>query len=44
VEGRRSIAAIVVIGLVLTIAGGLVAGMVYAHVIGRTTSEPPTPR
>jgi hypothetical protein len=41
VQGRRSIAAIVGIGLVLLIAGGLVAGMIFAHIAGRTTAEPP---
>jgi len=42
VRGGRSIAAIVVIGLVLLIAGGLAAVMIFAHIAGRTTAEPPT--
>jgi hypothetical protein len=31
----------VVLGLVLLVAAALVAAMVFAHVVGRTTAEPP---
>jgi hypothetical protein len=41
VHGGRSIATIVVLALVLLIVGGLVAVMIFAHVAGRTTVEPP---
>jgi hypothetical protein len=41
VNGRRSIAATVILALVLLVAGALGAGIVAAHVAGRTTAEPP---
>ena len=40
-NGGRSIAATVILALVLLVAGGLVAGIIYAHVAGRTTAERP---
>jgi hypothetical protein len=36
-----SLTARIILGLVLLVAGALGAGIVYAHVAGRTTSEPP---
>ena len=40
-NGGRSIAATVILALVLLVTGGLVAGIIYAHVAGRTTAERP---
>jgi hypothetical protein len=37
----RSIAAIVLLAIVLLVAGFLIAVMIFAHVVGRTTSIPP---
>jgi hypothetical protein len=37
----RSITALVLLGIVLLVAGFLVAVMIFAHVVGRTTSIPP---
>lgn len=37
----RSITAIVLLGIVLLVAGFLVAVMIFAHVVGRTTAIPP---
>jgi hypothetical protein len=36
VNRGRSVAAVVLLGLVLVIAGGLVAVIVLAHIVGRT--------
>ena len=40
-NGARSIVATVILVLVLLVAGGLGAGIIYAHIAGRTTAEPP---
>ncbi len=40
-NGARSIVAAVILILVVLVAGGLGAGIVYAHIAGRTTAEPP---
>ena len=40
----RSIGAIAVLGIVMLVAGGLVAIMAFAHVAGRTTVERPEGR
>jgi hypothetical protein len=40
-DGRRRIGLTAAIVLVLLIAGGLVGIMIFAHIVGRTTSEPP---
>lgn len=37
----RSITAIVLLAIVLLVAGFLVGVMIFAHVVGRTTSIPP---
>jgi hypothetical protein len=37
----RSIGAKVILALVLLAAGGFAAVVVFAHVFGRTTAEPP---
>lgn len=39
--GGRSIAATVILALVLVVGGGLAAGIIFAHVAGRTTAERP---
>lgn len=39
----RSIAAIALLAVVLLIGGFLVGVMIFAHVVGRTTSIPPRP-
>jgi hypothetical protein len=36
VNRGRSVAAVVLLGLVLVVAGGLVAVIVLAHIVGRT--------
>jgi hypothetical protein len=41
VHSGRSIGAIVVLGLVLLVAGGLAAVIIFAHLAGRTTAERP---
>jgi hypothetical protein len=41
VRSGRSITAIVLLGTVLLVAGFLVGVMIFAHVVGRTTSIPP---
>jgi hypothetical protein len=41
VRSGRSIAGLVLLGIVLLIAGFLVAVMIFAHIVGRTTSIPP---
>jgi hypothetical protein len=41
VHDGLSLTARIVLGLALLIAGSLGAGIVYAHIAGRTTSEPP---
>jgi hypothetical protein len=41
VNGTRSIVATVILVLVLLVTGGLGAGIIYAHIAGRTTAEPP---
>jgi hypothetical protein len=38
--GRRT-GLLIAVGLVLLVAGVLVGIMVFAHIVGRTTSEPP---
>jgi hypothetical protein len=44
VYSGRSIAAIVVLAIVLLAVGGLVAVIIFAHLAGRTTAErPPAP-
>ena len=43
-EGRRRIGLLIAVVLVLLIAGVLVGIMIFAHVVGRTTSEPPAAR
>jgi hypothetical protein len=40
-DGGRRIGLTIAVVLVLLIAGVLVGIMVFAHVVGRTTSEPP---
>lgn len=40
-EGGRRTGLVIAVALVLLIAGVLVGIMVFAHVVGRTTSEPP---
>jgi len=40
-DGRRRIGLTIAVVLVLLVAGVLVGIMVFAHVVGRTTSEPP---
>lgn len=37
----RSITGIVLLALVLLVAGFLVGVMIFAHIVGRTTSIPP---
>jgi len=44
VEGGRSLGWTIVIALLLLVGGALAAGMLFAHVVGRTTSEPPSGR
>jgi hypothetical protein len=39
----RSITAKVALAIVLLVAGFLVGVMIFAHVVGRTTSIPPRP-
>ncbi|HKV66863.1 MAG TPA: hypothetical protein VJN72_02160 [Gaiellales bacterium] len=39
--GGRSIGWMIVVALLLLIGGALGAAMLFAHVVGRTTSEPP---
>jgi hypothetical protein len=39
--GRRSPGVTIAIALLLLIGGALGAAMLFAHVVGRTTSEPP---
>jgi hypothetical protein len=41
VHDGRSLTARIILGLALLIAGSFGAGIVYAHIVGRTTSEPP---
>jgi hypothetical protein len=41
VNGARSIVAMLILVLVLLVAGGLGAGIIYAHIAGRTTADPP---
>jgi len=41
VAGGRSIGWAIVVLLLLLIGGALGAAMLFAHVVGRTTSEPP---
>jgi hypothetical protein len=43
-DGGRRIGLVIAVVLVLLIAGVLVGIMVFAHVVGRTTSEPPATR
>jgi hypothetical protein len=38
--GRRT-GLLIAVGLVLLVVGVLVGIMVFAHIVGRTTSEPP---
>jgi hypothetical protein len=40
-DGGRSLGWTIAIGILLLIGGALVAGMLFTHVVGRTTSEPP---
>ena len=40
-DGGRSLGWTIVVVLLLLIGGALGAGMLFAHVVGRTTSEPP---
>ncbi len=40
VGGRRT-GLVIVVALVLLVAGVLVGFMAFAHIVGRTTSEPP---
>ena len=40
-NGARGIAAAAILALVLLATGGLVAGIIYAHIAGRTTAERP---
>jgi len=40
-ERRRSIGWTIALVLLLLIGGALGAAMLFAHVVGRTTSEPP---
>ncbi len=39
--GGRSLGVTIVVALLLLIGGALGAGMLFAHVVGKTTSEPP---
>jgi hypothetical protein len=41
VRSGRSITALLLLGIVILVAGFLVAVMIFAHVAGRTTSIPP---
>jgi hypothetical protein len=41
-EGGRRIGLTIAVVLVLLVAGVLVGIMIFAHVVGRTTSEPPS--
>jgi hypothetical protein len=41
VRERPSILVTIILALVLLIVGGLGAGIVYAHIVGRTTAERP---
>jgi hypothetical protein len=41
VTGGRSIAATVILALVLLVGGGLAVVIIFAHVAGRTTAERP---
>lgn len=43
-DGGRRIGLWLAIGLVLLVAGVIVAIMAFAHIVGRTTSEPPRAR
>jgi hypothetical protein len=43
-DGGRSLGWTIVLALLLLIGGALGAAMVFAHVVGRTTSEPPRTR
>jgi hypothetical protein len=43
-DGGRRTGLLIAVVLVLLIAGVLVGIMVFAHVVGRTTSEPPAMR
>ena len=40
-DGGRRTGLVVALVLVLLVAGVLIGIMVFAHVVGRTTSEPP---
>jgi hypothetical protein len=40
-DGGRRTGLVVVLALVLLVVGVLVGIMVFAHIVGRTTSEPP---
>jgi len=40
-DGGRSLGVTIAVALLLLIGGALVAGMLFAHVVGRTRSEPP---
>jgi hypothetical protein len=40
-DGGRRIGLTIAVVLVLLVAGVLVGIMIFAHVVGRTTSEPP---
>jgi hypothetical protein len=39
--GGRSLGVTIVVVLLVLIGGALLAGMLFAHVVGRTRSEPP---
>ena len=41
-DGGRRIGLTIAVVLVLLVAGVLVGIMIFAHVVGRTTSEPPS--
>jgi uncharacterized protein YneF (UPF0154 family) len=43
-DGGRRIGVTVALVVVLLIAGVLVGIMIFAHIVGRTTSEPPRSR
>ena len=43
-DGGRSLGWTIVLALLLLIGGALGAAMLFAHVAGRTTSEPPPTR
>jgi hypothetical protein len=40
-DGGRRIGVVIAVVLVLLVVGVLAGVMVFAHVVGRTTSEPP---